>query len=209
MRCKVKNIYLHVYIMKKWYGDDVYDDMDAAGYVIDHMDNEGHNCCISNLCFLIEGENKAKGFTMDAYSKDKRYIALSLFKDFVSGLFQITIHFNYPAQIKLDSLESPALIDLAYLLYNSEYEIVINDARKILYDYRRDFSFEPEKLNDVDYHFEGHYGLLYSKERYERYISGSHGYGIFMFEKKAMLQNWTLDAKREYFYLHGKPNDNS
>lgn len=32
--------YLHVYIMKKWYGEDFYDTMKANDYVVDHMDND-------------------------------------------------------------------------------------------------------------------------------------------------------------------------
>ena len=83
--------YLHVYIMRKWYGDETYEKMKEDGYVVDHMDNDGHNCCIENLCFLISDENKAKGMTVDKMSSDKSHIALSMFKDFDTKLFQITI----------------------------------------------------------------------------------------------------------------------
>lgn len=34
-------VYLHIFIMKKWYGDDVYNRMREAGCVVDHMDNNG------------------------------------------------------------------------------------------------------------------------------------------------------------------------
>ena len=33
--------YLHIYIMKKWYGEETYEQMSADGYVVDHMDNNG------------------------------------------------------------------------------------------------------------------------------------------------------------------------
>lgn len=33
--------YLHIYIMRKWYGDDTYEEMKDNGYVVDHMDNNG------------------------------------------------------------------------------------------------------------------------------------------------------------------------
>lgn len=72
--------YLHIYIMKKWYGEETYEQMSADGYVVDHMDNNGRNCCIDNLFFLLENENKAKGFTVDQYSEEKTHIAL-LFLD--------------------------------------------------------------------------------------------------------------------------------
>lgn len=63
--------YLHIYIMKKWYGKETYEQMSADGYVVDHMDNNGRNCCIDNLFFLLENENKAKEFTVDQYSEKK------------------------------------------------------------------------------------------------------------------------------------------
>lgn len=99
--------------------------------------NDGFNCCINNLCFLIEDENKAKGMTVDKLSKEKSHIALSLYKDFSTGLIQISVFFNYPAITKIEGLKKPAMIDLAHLLYDVEYEMVLNDARTILYEYRR------------------------------------------------------------------------
>lgn len=63
--------YLHIYIMRKWYGDEVCKQMKADDYVVDHMDNNGYNCCIDNLYFLISDENKAKGMTVDKLSKEK------------------------------------------------------------------------------------------------------------------------------------------
>lgn len=79
--------------------------MKDEGDVINHMDNDGHNCCIDNLCFLIADENKAKGMTLDKMSADKSHIALSMFKDFETQLFQMTIVFNYPAKLILSNLE--------------------------------------------------------------------------------------------------------
>lgn len=71
------------------------------GYMVDHMDNNGYNCCVENLFFLLENENKAKGFALDQYSKEKTHIALTLCRDFETKHFQITIVFNYPAVAKL------------------------------------------------------------------------------------------------------------
>jgi hypothetical protein len=33
--------YLHIYIMKKWYGEEQYSAMKESDYVVDHMDNDG------------------------------------------------------------------------------------------------------------------------------------------------------------------------
>lgn len=170
--------YLHIYIMKKWYGEDFYESMKADDYVVDHMDNNGYNCCIENLCFLTSDENKAKGMTVDKMSKEKTHIALSLFKDFDTKHIQMTVFFNYPAIAKISNLNDPAVIDLAYLLYDCEYEMVINDARKILYDYKREYAFEPEKLHDADFHIEGSFGVPIPVDAYDRYIKGNHGHGV-------------------------------
>ena len=165
--------------------------MSADGYIIDHMDNNGCNCCIDNLFFLLENENKAKGFTVDQYSEEKTHIALTLCRDFETKHFQITIVFNYPAIAKISTVESPAVIDLAYLLYDRDYPEVINDARTILYDYKRDFTFEPEKLHVADYHIEGAYSLPVSKEAYDRYIEGGYGHTVCFFHKKAPMLGWS------------------
>ena len=192
------NTYLHIYVMKKWYGEEKYEQMKKEGYVVDHMDNDGYNCCINNLCFLIEDENKAKGMTVDRLSKERSHIALSLYKDFSTELIQITVFFNYPAIAKIDTIE------LAYLLYDVEYEMVLNDARTILYDYRRDYSFAPEMLHDVDYHIEGCYGKPCPVEVYDRYIAGGHGHGVAFIDSAGPIQNWTLENKRHFFHLRGR-----
>jgi len=201
--------YLHIYIMKKWYGNAEYERFKTEGYIIDHMDNDGYNCCIDNLCFLASGENIAKGSTLDKYSKNKTHIALSLYKDFLTGLIQMTIAFNYPAKLILSSVNASAIIETAYFLYDLEYEMVINDARKILYDYHRDFSFDPEKLHDADFHIEGRYGNLYPIDIYNKYIVGGHGCGIFFFVKRAPISNWSLETRKQYLYLSGRPENNS
>lgn len=200
---KQLSTYLHIYVMKKWYGEEKYEQMKAEGYVVDHMDNNGYNCCINNLCFLIEDENVAKGRTVDKMSKEKSHIALTLYKDFDTELIQIAVFFNYPAIAKIEGLEKPAVIDLAHLLYDAEYEIVLNDTRSILYDYRRDFSFAPEMLHYVDYHIEGCYGKPVPVELYNSYIAGGHGHRVVIIKRIAPISNWTLDDKREIFYIRG------
>lgn len=199
--------YLHIYIMRKWYGDKCYEKMSSEDYVVDHMDNNGYNCCINNLCFLTNDENKAKGMTVDKLSKEKVYLALSLYKDFSTQLYQMTLFFNYSAVAKISKLRSPAVIELAYLLYDREYELILNDARKVLYDYRRDYSFEPEKLNFIDYHIEGRYGYHCSKEKYDDYVSGKHNQGVCFMIKVAPIKNWLPDDKKLFFYLRENPTE--
>lgn len=195
-------VYLHIYIMQKWYGDDVYREMSNNQYVVDHMDNEGHNCCIDNLCFLVSDENKAKGMTVDKMSKDRSHIALTMFKDFRTQLFQMTIHFNYPATAVITELTKPTVIELAYFLYDCEYEMVINDARSILYDYRRNFTFQPGKLHFIDYDIEGTYGKAWPIEKYDEYLAGKHGHGVALFVRRAPLRDWNRDTKISRLSIH-------
>lgn len=193
--------YLHSYIMKKWYGEKLCEEMKSNDYVIDHMDNVSSNCCIDNLCFLSNAYNKAKGLTFDQENKDKTYIALTMFKDFYTGLFQITIMFNYPATLYLTDFAHQAVVELAYLLYESDYREVIADAQDILRDYKEDYTFKPEKLRAIDYHIEGCIGKVVPPEVHEKYLSGNHNHTIFFFNRIAPRKDWTKDKKEEYFTL--------
>ena len=141
----------------------------------------------------MDSENKAKGLTVDKYSRDKEYIALSMYKDFLTSHIQTAIMFNYPAIARISGLNSPAVIDLAYLLYNREYETVINDARSILLDYKMGYYFEPEKLHDVDFHIEGCYGFPCPKEVYDEYIAGGHGHAVSYVNKLAPRLGWRIE----------------
>lgn len=87
--------YLHRYIMKKWYGEEIFDEMVKRGWVVDHMNNNGFDCRICNLEFLAPNQNIAKGHNLDIEAEEQRHhIALNLFKDFSTGLYQISIVFN-------------------------------------------------------------------------------------------------------------------
>lgn len=192
---------LHSYVMKKWYGEKFCAQMQEEGFVIDHMDNESHNCCIENLCFLSDAYNKAKGMTFDQENKDKRFIALTLSRDFKTKLYQITIAFNYPATLKLKEFEHPAVIELAYLLYAGDYRTVLADAQNILMDYKNDYTFRPEKLRAIDYHIEGCIGKVRPPEIHEEYLSGEHGHTVIFFNRLAPKIGWSKETKEELFIL--------
>jgi len=127
---------LHRYIMKKWYGEDMVQSMSEKGWIVDHINNEGLDCRISNLEFLATRHNVAKGQTLDVEAKAMKYnIALNIFKDFSTGLYQITIFFNDDVYIRESSMESPKLLNALKLLYDCDYRLVINDAESILLSY--------------------------------------------------------------------------
>lgn len=143
---------LHRYMVAKWYGQEVLDDLTDKGYVVDHLDNDHMNCEISNLEFLKHNRNVAKGMYLDKERKQMNdRIALSLFKDFKEGLYQITIGFNDPYILK-DESGNEYYVSAIKLLYNCDYSLVILDAESILTQYDKSGSFSLESLRYCDKH---------------------------------------------------------
>jgi hypothetical protein len=141
--------YLHRFVMKHWYGEKTVKDATNKGFVVDHLDNNGFNCKISNLHFLYNNVNKAKGLTYDrdraSYSD---MAALHIFKDFKTKQYQITIGFNQPTEyIKNDRKIS--IVDVK-LLYSDDFLIVLNDAAEIIHKLEKYGRFEITKLNYID-----------------------------------------------------------
>ena len=143
--------YLHRYIMGKWYGEDMVSDMLNKNIIVDHMKNDGFDCRISNLEFLIKSYNTAKGQILDVNSKDMKYhIALNLFKDFDTGLYQITIGFNDDVWLVDNINKTKRSLKRLKLLYNCDYRIVINDAEGILLDYQTQQVVNIDKLRCIE-----------------------------------------------------------
>jgi hypothetical protein len=126
---------LHRYMMAKWYGYDVLKELTEKGYVVDHMNNDHMDCRISNLEFLKHNRNVAKGQYLDKEAKQMRHrLAISLFKDFSTGCYQITIGCNDHIVAK-DSKGQVHHINAIKLLYNCDYSLVVLDAEAILTEY--------------------------------------------------------------------------
>ena len=141
---------LHRYMMAKWYGQDVIDDLTARGYVVDHMNNNHMDCRISNLEFLKHNRNVAKGMYLDRESKQIEHrIALSLFKDFNTGCYQITIGCN-DTIVSKDSEGKEHYINAIKLLYDCDYSMVILDAETIITEYEERDGFSLNNLHYCD-----------------------------------------------------------
>lgn len=141
---------LHRYMMSKWYGADVLADMTEKGYVVDHMNNNHMDCRITNLEFLKNNRNVAKGQYFDKESEVMRHkLAVSIFKDFNTGCYQITIGCNDTI-----GLEDPDghhhLINSIKLLYNCGYPNVVLDAEAILTQYDEEQSFSLQHMRCCD-----------------------------------------------------------
>ena len=141
---------LHRYMMAKWYGDDVLRDLTEKGYVVDHMNNDHMDCRISNLEFLKQNRNVAKGMYLDKEAKQMRYrLAVSLFKDFSTGCYQITIGCNDHI-VRKESTGQEHHINAIKLLYNCDYSLVVLDAEAILTEYEAAGKFSIANLHCCD-----------------------------------------------------------
>lgn len=157
--------YLHRYIMEKWYGSEMLKFMDANYFVVDHMNNDGFDCRVSNLEFLPNDENKAKGMTLDKQIEQIRNkVAISIFKDFTTELYQLTLGFNIEVGEYRDGYIYP--VTVIKLLYNSDYREVVNDAWKIILDFNLHGIINPTKLSFVDKKVV--YSIFFRPKEYEK-----------------------------------------
>ena len=143
---------LHRYIMGKWYGEKMLAEMTQQGWVIDHMNNNGFDCRISNLEFLPTRHNVAKGQTVDVEADEmRRHLALTLCKDFSTGYYQIHLGCNDPISLMNTSTGEVRPLAKLKFLYDCDYRIVINDARDILLNYGLYGRFQIESLHCIDW----------------------------------------------------------
>lgn len=127
-------------------------EMTSQGWVVDHMNNDGFDCRISNLEFLPTRHNIAKGQTVDVEAEAlRRHIALSMFKDFSTGFYQIHICCNDPISLWNAATREAQPLARIMFLYDCDYRIVVNDARDILLDYELYKKIPLEKLHYVDF----------------------------------------------------------
>lgn len=139
--------YLHRFVMEFYYGKEAIEEANKNNFVVDHIDNNGFNCRVSNLCFIPNDLNKAKGLTFDKRRNEmKNLIVLTFYKDFKSGEFQLTIAFNKEFVVYIDN-NSPILVDKAYFLYEDDFELVLSDAAKILQQINKNAEFDVNKLS--------------------------------------------------------------
>jgi hypothetical protein len=140
-------MYLHRFIMAHWYGEDILKQSKANGFIVEHHDNDGFNCLISNLSFAPEPINKAKAYT---YDKDRiemmRDVAINFYKDFNTGQYQITIAFN--KQTLLWIPEKNKFVDIVkmFLLYDDDFIRTFQDAQIILHEMKQYKKLDLSKL---------------------------------------------------------------
>ncbi|PJY99741.1 HNH endonuclease [Bacillus vallismortis] len=138
--------YLHRYVMEFYYGKEAIEEANKKNFVVDHIDNNSFNCRVSNLCFIPNNLNKAKGLTFDKRRIEmKDNLTLTFYKDFSTGQFQITIAFHKEFFYIVN--EKAIQVDKAYFVYEDDFELVLNDAGKILQQVNKNGEFDENKLS--------------------------------------------------------------
>ncbi len=132
---------LHRVVMEHELGEEVVAEAYKRNMVIDHLDNDGLNCKNYNLCFLLKKTNTYKGQHLDKISQE--YIptaALKIYRIATNNTFQITIAPN-----KCFVNEKGQQLDRVKFLYDTPYELVVQDAETMLTD------IEGKQAIDLDY----------------------------------------------------------
>lgn len=151
--CSKLGMYLHRFVMANWYGEDVLMDFTDKKFVVDHIDNDGFNCEISNLQFVHEDENKTKGFSYDKKRLEcTSSFALNFFKDFATGFYQITIAFNEIFLINMGETNIP--IVKLYLLYDDDSSRVLFDSLTMLNELKKEKTIDFSRLGYRDIKFQ-------------------------------------------------------
>ena len=69
LRNSVLKVSLHEFVMFHIYGEETIKQLQAAGNIIEHLDNNGLNCTYENLHILSADMNKTKAFSVDKMGK--------------------------------------------------------------------------------------------------------------------------------------------
>lgn len=120
---------LHQIVFDYYFGEDFRKKVYDLGYIIEHLDNDGFNCDISNLFILKKIKNTYKGWYFDKQVKKALpTIALKIYHILSNRTFQIMIAFNQ----SFVNISSKKGLSIIRLLYDYNYEIVLQDAEQIL-----------------------------------------------------------------------------
>jgi len=121
--------YLHQMIFDYYFGENIRKKLYEEDYIIEHLDNNGFNNRISNLFALKQIKNTYKGWHLDKIiRKSKPIIALRIYHMIDNKTFQITIGLN----TVFASDEQDVSISTIKLLYEYDYEVVLQDAELLI-----------------------------------------------------------------------------
>lgn len=118
---------LHRIVMDFWYGEETCKEFRKNKFVIDHIENNAFNVQISNLHFISTNLNVSKGNDYDIEVKKALNLAgVTIYKNFNTNNYQITIGFSQPTNLYVDSIETP--IVGIYLQYDDDFRKAMYEA---------------------------------------------------------------------------------
>lgn len=120
---------LHQISFDYYFGEELRKEAYSKGYIIEHLDNDGFNCSVSNLFLLKKIKNTYKGWNFDKVVENTKQIAaLTIYHVLENKTFQITIAFNESYR----NSHTRKTLEQIRLLYPYNYEIVLQDAEQII-----------------------------------------------------------------------------
>ncbi|MDE9753467.1 hypothetical protein [Staphylococcus delphini] len=118
--------FLHAIVMIKWYGEKAVSYAHQNGFIIEHFDNNEHNCMIDNLAFVSNDLNLAKAHLYDKERvKYKDVVAVNFFKDIDTQRYQATFGFN--EEVILQEKGRFLNVTALKLVYPDDYRQVFQD----------------------------------------------------------------------------------
>lgn len=182
---------LHQIVYDYYFGEDFRKKMYKSGYIIEHIDNDGFNCEISNLFILKKVINTYKGWNFDKNVKNALPIlGLKIYHIMSNKTFQISIVFNR----SFINPKSEKVLDTIKLLYDYDYEIVLQDAEQILKSITETNNINFKKWREM--------------YRYKD-IKISYAPDIELTEEEKKQENGTLIERDGKFYFKIGISDNS
>lgn len=159
---------LYEIVMCLWYGKKIVDKMRDNKFIIEHLDNNPHNCSIENLAFAHEDLNKTKAFSFDkTRPKLIKEVAMNIYKNFSTQEFEITLGFNqsYTLTIEEDNKVKTVPLNTLYLKYHNDFETVLMNANFIENSLRKEVSLNIDMLNCYNYQYDAANFLVVPPEK--------------------------------------------
>lgn len=154
--------------MCTWYGKKTVDQMRDNKFIIEHLDNEPHNCSIENLAFAHEDLNKTKAFSFDkTRPKLLSKVAINIFKNFSTQEFEITLGFNdnYILTLEEDDKTKKIPLNALYLKYFNDFETMLMNANFIANSIKKEVSLNINALDCYDYQYDAANFLIAPQEK--------------------------------------------
>lgn len=181
---------LYEIVMCLWYGKKTVDQMRDNKYIIEHLDNNPHNCSIENLAFAHEDLNKTKAFSYDkTRPKLLSKVAMNIFKNFSTQEFEITLGFNesYTLTLEEDKKTKRIPLNALYLKYFDDFELMLSNANYIATSLIKELSLNIDALNCYEYQYDAANYLIAPVEKSLPSLVNYNGHWYLVLNDKTRL----------------------